>query len=922
MLIESVTVRDFATLSGPVTVPFREGVNLVHGPNESGKSPLMAAVWAGLTLRATTTGQRIESFRPRSGGIPTVSIRFQHDECAYTLTKVFKGTRGTTHLTIDAGSGEVTELSGDDAEIALRAALGLDQSVLRARASDHHLGIWPMVWVRQGHSGLSPSQELHESGRRELGERLSSLAGEVLAGSGAERIFEGAKAEYLRYYSEKTGRESERADSPLKQARDRAAVAESALDELCRKCTAYDEALASHRVAEAEVGRLTAELPEAEALSSTAASKLDAVRALRNRHDAATAALDAAKQRVLLAEQAQRTRVSSRAALIALDEADAKATAHRDGAQQLIASHTSQREPLERAVERKEASVRSSQRMLVRVRTHLDAMRTKEALRAAQAKLAQAHEERATLEEITAQRDALKISPEAIQELERLARDVDHANAALESAAVEVRIRALDMVGLALGDEEESLTPGEHRVRRVVEPLVARIGDVAEIEIVPAGSAFGGLRGRAEQARKALKKRMAALGVKKLTGARRLEEAHRRFAVQIDVQERLLAGVDFDALEAEVVALTQRANEATERYEAACDDGDETLPTELGSAVMSLRDAEEALDAARRAAEASRAAVVAHDADGARVSAEHAMSLTQLEASAAKRTELTAQLERSVAELGDDQALDKAVADALEASQQAATALSEVNETLASGEANRLESEAAGATEALERAREALVRQREDMVGLEGELRSADLIGLHSRLSGAQAEHDAASDELRRVEQRALAAKHLFETLDRCRTEARDPYREPLRKAVEPLLALLFPEGGVLFDEQFDFQQLNRPGAVDAFDDLSAGAREQVALVVRLGMAQVLAGDGVLPVILDDSLVSTDDARLARMARVLDCVGKRLQLIVLTCHWDRFRAAGIRADHVIDLPSLKRDAEQPAETQPPSTTLQ
>ena len=73
---------------------------------------------------------------------------------------------------------------------------------------------------------------------------------------------------------------------------------------------------------------------------------------------------------------------------------------------------------------------------------------------------------------------------------------------------------------------------------------------------------------------------------------------------------------------------------------------------------------------------------------------------------------------------------------------------------------------------------------------------------------------------------------------------------------------------------------------------MSGGAKEQFALVTRIGIAEVLAGDDRLPLILDDSLVNSDPERVQRLHRVLDRASKGLQVILLSCNEAVFDGLG------------------------------
>ena len=80
---------------------------------------------------------------------------------------------------------------------------------------------------------------------------------------------------------------------------------------------------------------------------------------------------------------------------------------------------------------------------------------------------------------------------------------------------------------------------------------------------------------------------------------------------------------------------------------------------------------------------------------------------------------------------------------------------------------------------------------------------------------------------------------------------------------------------------------------IETFSRLSDGTQEQIAVLVRLAMASMLAERGqTVPVILDDALVYCDDDRIKRMFDALSRAGKRQQVIVLTCRLRTFAPLG------------------------------
>ena len=71
------------------------------------------------------------------------------------------------------------------------------------------------------------------------------------------------------------------------------------------------------------------------------------------------------------------------------------------------------------------------------------------------------------------------------------------------------------------------------------------------------------------------------------------------------------------------------------------------------------------------------------------------------------------------------------------------------------------------------------------------------------------------------------------------------------------------------------------------------GTREQVAVITRLALADILrTTNEPSVVILDDALVNTDEARLQRMHLVLRKAAENLQVLVMTCRERDFHDIG------------------------------
>lgn len=73
----------------------------------------------------------------------------------------------------------------------------------------------------------------------------------------------------------------------------------------------------------------------------------------------------------------------------------------------------------------------------------------------------------------------------------------------------------------------------------------------------------------------------------------------------------------------------------------------------------------------------------------------------------------------------------------------------------------------------------------------------------------------------------------------------------------------------------------------------SFGTQEQLSFLARVCLAEMLAEDGERQVlVLDDSLVHTDPERLGRAVSLLREVAGKVQVLLFSCHPERFAGFG------------------------------
>jgi hypothetical protein len=174
--------------------PLSPHLNLVDGPNESGKSRLTRAIRFGLFESSKGNAQHKQALRSWNapGSQPRVHIRFEVGGREYEVEKRFLS-NSYTRL---AGDGRT--LMAEKAEERLHELLGTHPAK-RPGPTTEDLGIWPLLLVEQGDSRRAPHECMNEDNRTQLQDRLAGEIGQAAAGPLGQQIIELAWREYQRY---------------------------------------------------------------------------------------------------------------------------------------------------------------------------------------------------------------------------------------------------------------------------------------------------------------------------------------------------------------------------------------------------------------------------------------------------------------------------------------------------------------------------------------------------------------------------------------------------------------------------------------------------------------------------------------------------------------------------------------------------
>ncbi|EYT63442.1 chromosome partitioning protein [Dietzia sp. UCD-THP] len=872
MILHRLRVEDFRGVTREeVQVPPR-GVFVIEGPNESGKTSLMDALEMLLEHKASSGRAEIKAASPVGRDVPVVvEAEFTVDRERMRYRKEF--VRGKRTSLKFPESAKVA-LTGDDAHDYVRDVLDrrVDRSLWRALriAQDEPIG--------QVEAG---------KGMESLRRALDTAAGGADP-TGDDTLLTRVAEERHRYLTARRGEptgdlarsETRLADArtALSEARGRLAELDAAVAEHAHHLAAHSSRRSSLEAVEAEVARLEE--------SGRSVDRLrEAVRAAEGEVDRAAVAHDAA------------TRLQrERASLIALrGEAMTRESELRDATE----AAARRLEPAENRAGEARAALEAAEDRVTRARRLADADRDARDQARRRADLSGLDSLLETLGSVGRELAATEAELAAIDLPGGTVDRIRAAEASLREAVVRSAASAPTVTVAGEGTArigEETIDASVGWEREIVEDTVFRVGTVS-LTVVPAGDTDA-VRRAETTARARLEELLLECGCESLAEAETRERraeglradiaAHRRRRADLlngDTSEDLARRRE--ALAAAVASDEDAPADSIDNPTVAGEPGDGGSPDPIAEAAT----AEEELSRCRaedRSAAAEAQTLRTDLATRGALAAEAAERLRESEeALSAARTitsddELDADMDRTRREL--------------DARREAAReARARLDEALADAPPELLDNARASLA--------ALVaEERESASAVATALGRVNAISDQGRLGDvavAEREVEAAERENAALWRRARAADLLHRTLEQRRSEALRSYQEPFHRAVVELGRLVY---GRDFDVRLgeDLTILSRRiGDVSVdYESLSGGAREQLAVIVRIACAR-LVGDNGVPVFLDDTMGYTDPSRRLTMGAVIAAAASTSQVIVLTCDRSRFAGVGGARTHVM-----------------------
>ena len=842
-----------------------QGITIVEGPNEVGKTSIPEGLDLVLTRLDSSGHRQVTSAKPVGRDVgPEVEIEMSTGEYRFVYRKRWLRRSETVLNILSPQHGQLTGREAHE-----RVEEILDETLDR--------DLWRALRVEQSTELALPGFDVPS---------LVAALDQAASGAGAtdedDDLWTRICEERDRYWTA-VGRPKK--DRNAQQAA--VETAQSTVSELEQqlKCIDRDAAEASSLAAAAT--RLAVTRDACEQQASELSEEWDATEQLRNRVERLTANDEAAAL--------QRGSVTS----------------DRQRRQELIGeldSRAAELHGLTAKAERSAPALAAAIRHVELTAAALDEARA--AVNAAEAEQRRAdedrdhHRNRIEVEQLSERYDRVVEAEKKLQEAETLLESakvdddlleqIEQAHLAVvgaEVAVASVETTASRELSMEINGEGVMLGAGETQRTVVDDDVVLMFPDLAEIR-VRAGTGSQSLAVERRHAREEFRRLCAAAGVADRTEARRAteqrKEAERQRRDALETIKRDLRDLTVDVLRGKVEGLTKRIDAyAIERRE------DPPLPSDFESAKQIA--AARARSVEERRAEFDNCDQTAKNAAGAlqeeRIRESNLGGMIEMARSAKNQAADSLELARSQradSEITVD--LAKATEDACAARESLVSAEQE----LRAADPESLKVRMKNAQDAARRARDDLRANQTRQNELRIRLSLSGEEGFHTR-------HDDALGRLRHFERehkgteaRAEAARLLHDTFSMRRQKARERYSGPFRQLIEQLGRIVFsPSFSVDVDESLRIVRRTLDGDTLRVDQLSAGALEQLAVISRLACAAIVSPDsGGAPVIIDDALGWSDPDRLERMGAAIAAAGEHCQVIILTCTPSRYSHIG------------------------------
>ena len=890
MKLHSIELANTARFTAPTRVgPFAPGLNILAAPNETGKTTAIKAAARALFDRHTTKSDEIYSLQPAGTDLaPRITVEFETRDGHFRATKTFlnKPASQLERLNPDATWQLIAE--SDEADKRLQTLL--HSSVAgRGATNPEHWGLFAYLWARQDAPAAWPAFADDNPAAQRIRSHLARIELDTTIETLRQQLAQKAAALI-------TGNGAPRANGDLDNAEKTLATSDAELAVIAHKKTELEDTARRHQQALAAVAQLETERSDAEQNDKTLREQATAAERLQTELASHQQALDTANEKLATIAADAETHARHRAAI---ETANTQIAAAETATQTATATHEKTRAALATLIAehpRHETHLQTQRAAAQRIRDLLK-------LRAQTAEAATLKRQLEKATALAADLAAIKteklkipaITTPTLRKLETLDQTIRETRAQLKALGLTIELTPDHTTTITTNGQQTQLPANTPATLDAPQTLDLRLSDWGRITIHSGSKETQDISAELAKAETAYTAALEAAALPTLEAARTAHTTRK----DLDTREKTAAAAFETQLDPHET-LDQLRETATTAARRAAAHADTLHPTdaEKTRSQTDLETEEARLDTAITAAEKTlkKHAKKLDDhrtAETAAITTAHQAADTLAARRAALRT-----LETQTTDLTARYTAANGIAAAKAAAQQTlvqAEARVAVAKRALPPDYEKLPARGKRAAIALQQIENDLQARRSERDEAQGKLATLGGQGLYTRET--ELEEKRAEALLRRDTARAQAwsARIAHDLIQRRKQAATKSVLAPLEDRLTTAFAELTGETTrrVYLDETLQIAGIGaKREETYPFDSLSQGAKEQLLLCLRLAVAQELATDEPQLLILDDVLVNTDPTRQERILDTLAAQTPHLQILILTCHPDRYRGIG------------------------------
>ena len=892
MKIRSLAINQFMQFTDPVHLnDVQDGLNVVIGPNEMGKTTLLAAFRAVLFERHSSKATSIATLQnDRNKAGPVVELVFELDDGVYKITKRFMKKHYAELVCPDG-----RKLQGDAAEEELRSLLNFGTPG-RSGATVETLGMWSVLWVEQGKS--FDSVNLSDKARTTLHSSLDKEVRDVLGGKKARLLPQVIRKRLEELITPGSiGRNNTpRAKGEYKLCIEQSEKIEAELNELRERRSSLSSVLVKLENNQERYEDLNAPAIEKKDKNELAAAKvrLNELSKLEANIDAAASELASRKNQLLLAERDFQGREELKKKIDATGESVKRDKDALSEIEQQVQSELDRVEAIRVKVREAESTaivadkeVSAKRRIAALARRGSDV----QSLRGQYEKALAAEKRKREARKKT---DIILIDDGTIQLIQKLHKEFEEVSSRLNAVATQIEFDIEPDRLSEITVDEKALSTAKSTIK-AIESTAIEISDYGKITVEPAITNQEELLHQRTTAESELKKILTSVHAKNPNHAETLYEERKNLLQEVEFAQKEieLYAPATDGRDAGAQALLDHLNSQDEIISREVEElALHAIPTQ-SEAEAALHAAEEKSNEASRTLEQHKASLIVPEEAYQRAQEELAETRARFKHGQNNLEELQSELQEA-----DTKITEEVLAQNLRDAGQSVTeqeayekslSMQRGSDTLDSLDAriNRLE-------RSIEDRRRNLADLQAEIASDKSRLDELESAGLDDAVAAQERALERNEVNRRRFEREIEVLNLLLETLEDAERDAKERYLSPVIEKLTPYLSLLFPGSKIEFDENLQISGVVREkGYQEDFQRLSMGTQEQIAVLVRLAFGELLAKKGhPATIVLDDALVFSDDQRIGRMFDILNQVAKNVQVVVLTCREQLFSSLG------------------------------